>query len=117
MKLTLNVFLILFTTLAFSAEPQWPVIVSYPDDTPNAVLDEAKDAIRQAVCNAQPCQGATSTMQLLIDFQGGIITYEYNLIKAFAAKAPAKGLSTVQALGSSNNVLIEKDRTVTVNDS
>ena len=44
-----------------------------------------------------------------------MITHEYNLIKAFAAKAPAKVLETVQALGIENSVLIEEDQMVQAN--
>jgi len=40
----------LLAAVALAAAPQKPVIVSYPNDTPNSVLDEAKDAIRKAVC-------------------------------------------------------------------
>jgi len=42
--------------------------------------------------------------------------YRYNLIKGFAAKAPAAALATIQSLGASNNVLIEEDQTVSVRD-
>jgi len=56
----------LFTVLAFlslalaATMPQKAVIVSYPDDTPDSIVDQAKDAIKAA---------------------GGIITHEYKLIK------------------------------------
>jgi hypothetical protein len=40
--------------------PQKAVIVSYPDNTPDSVLDKAKEAIKAA---------------------GGMITHEYKLIK------------------------------------
>jgi hypothetical protein len=40
--------------------PQKAVIISYPDNTPDSVLNQAKDAIKAA---------------------GGIITHEYKLIK------------------------------------
>jgi hypothetical protein len=40
--------------------PQKAVIVSYPNETPDHILDQAKDAIKAA---------------------GGIITHEYKLIK------------------------------------
>lgn len=43
-----------------TAAPQKSVIVSYPDDTPNDVIQQAMDAIKKA---------------------GGTITHEYNLIK------------------------------------
>lgn len=43
-----------------AAAPQKSVIVSYPDDTPNNVVQQAMDAIKNA---------------------GGVITHEYKLIK------------------------------------
>lgn len=56
----------IITALAMSAAtlgaqlPQKAVIVSYPDSTPEDILDQAKDAIKAA---------------------GGMITHEYKLIK------------------------------------
>jgi len=41
-------------------ELQKQVVVYYPDETPDSVVNDAKDAIRQA---------------------GGVITHEFNLIK------------------------------------
>jgi len=50
MKFQFTVLLLAaFAAFAFSAEPQKPYVVSYPNDTPNSVLEEAKDAIRKAV--------------------------------------------------------------------
>lgn len=49
--------------------------------------------------------------------QGGVITHEYNLIRGFAARAPASILDTVKSLGGSNSVLVEEDQTVTANGS
>lgn len=54
---------------------------------------------------------------LIVLFQGGIVTHEYNLFKGFAAKAPEKIMETVQALGASHNVMIEKDQEVSINSS
>ena len=53
----------------------------------------------------------------LYSIQGGAITHEYHLIKAFAANAPANVLETVQAMGTQSEVLIEEDQTITVNES
>lgn len=58
--------LAIICTLAMSAIvlgaqlPQKAVIVSYPNETPDHILDQAKDAIKAA---------------------GGMITHEYKLIK------------------------------------
>lgn len=59
------------------------VIVSYPAGTSDDVLARAKQDIRNA---------------------GGIITHEYTLIKAFAAKAPAAAFDTVSAWSTSEGV-------------
>lgn len=45
---------------ALAVDVQKSVIVSYPADTPNSVLDQAKNAIKDS---------------------GGMITHEYQLIK------------------------------------
>lgn len=66
MKLAIpNILLILatfFLTIMATqtAQPQKSVIVSYPPDTPESVLSQAKEAILQA---------------------GGFITHEYHIIK------------------------------------
>ena len=53
--------LLAFVTVAMAATlPQKAVIISYPTDTPDSIVDQAKDAIVKA---------------------GGIITHEYKLIK------------------------------------
>ena len=50
MKLKLQTLLLLLLTAFAAAEaPQKPVIVSYPDDTPQSVLDQAMAAIKKAV--------------------------------------------------------------------
>ena len=66
MKLAIpNILLILATFLVAiiatqTAQPQKSVIVSYPADTPDSVLSQAKEAVLQA---------------------GGFITHEYHIIK------------------------------------
>jgi len=51
MKIALSlVFAPLLAAVALASATQKPVIISYPKDTPTSVLDEAKDAIRKAVC-------------------------------------------------------------------
>ncbi|KFZ10288.1 hypothetical protein V502_08216 [Pseudogymnoascus sp. VKM F-4520 (FW-2644)] len=95
MKLTLLApLLTLLALAAAAAQPQRQVIVSYPDNTPNSVLEAAMDEIRAA---------------------GGIITHEYKIFKGFAAKASVKALETVQAMGSEYVALIEEDAVVSVN--
>jgi hypothetical protein len=60
MKLTILSILTVITVVLAAAQPQKAVIVSYPNDTPDRIIDQAKDAIIAA---------------------GGIITHEYKLIK------------------------------------
>jgi hypothetical protein len=60
MKFTILSILTFITVVLAAAQPQKAVIVSYPNDTPDSIVDQAKDAIIAA---------------------GGIITHEYKLIK------------------------------------
>jgi uncharacterized protein YabE (DUF348 family) len=50
----------LFVLAVVAVAPQKAVIVTYPEGTPDSVMDQAKDVIRQA---------------------GGTITHEYKLIR------------------------------------
>ncbi|KAK1055731.1 hypothetical protein LTR74_015442 [Friedmanniomyces endolithicus] len=95
MRFTLSFLLLaLFAALCLAATPQKQVIISYPEDTPQYILDQAKAEIIKA---------------------GGMVEHEFSLIKGFVAKLSTKAIETVQALGSSNGVLIEEDRTVHTN--
>lgn len=60
MKFTILTILTFITVVMAAAQPQKAVIVSYPNDTPDSIVDQAKDAIVAA---------------------GGVITHEYKLIK------------------------------------
>jgi Mrp family chromosome partitioning ATPase len=60
MKLAIFSILALVAVVLGAAMPQKAVIVSYPDETPDSVVDQAKSAIKAA---------------------GGMITHEYKLIK------------------------------------
>ena len=60
MKFTILSILAFVTVVMAAAQPQKAVIVSYPNDTPDSIVDQAKEAILAA---------------------GGIITHEYILIK------------------------------------
>ncbi|KAL2135842.1 hypothetical protein VTI74DRAFT_6605 [Chaetomium olivicolor] len=70
---------------------QKSVLITYPPETPNSVVDQAKKAVVDA---------------------GGIITHEYTLIKGFAAKVGEKVLETVSAWGQEYQVLVEEDQEV-----
>lgn len=61
MKFSIIAAIIMSAAAASGAQlPQKSVIVSYPDETPDDILTQAKDAIKEA---------------------GGVITHEYKLIK------------------------------------
>jgi hypothetical protein len=60
MKLAILSILAFITVAMAVVQPQKAVIVSYPNDTPDSIVDQAKDAILAA---------------------GGVITHEYKLIK------------------------------------
>ncbi|EON69662.1 hypothetical protein W97_08914 [Coniosporium apollinis CBS 100218] len=85
----LSLLLSLLAAFAMAAAPQQSVIVSYPNETPDSVVEQAKKAIVEA---------------------GGIITHEYNIIKGFAAKAPAKVLESIRTWGAEYNALVEVDQ-------
>ncbi|PSN68389.1 hypothetical protein BS50DRAFT_492475 [Corynespora cassiicola Philippines] len=88
-------FAFLFALLAactMAVAPLKSVIVSFPNDTPDHIVDEAKEAIRKA---------------------GGQITHEYNIIKGFAAHAVATSLETVSTLNTQFAATIEEDGVVT----
>lgn len=53
MKIQLTVWLLaILAALVLAQAPQVPVVVSYPEDTPQSVLEDAMDAIRKAVGHA-----------------------------------------------------------------
>jgi len=60
MKVAILSLLALITFAMATPQPQKNIIVSYPDETPDSVVQQAKDAIISA---------------------GGTITHEYKLIK------------------------------------
>lgn len=95
---------------AIAADVQKSVLVTYPPETPDSIVDQAKKAVIDA---------------------GGMITHEYTLIKyvsasftnatwhadqsrGFAAKVGEKILDTVSAMGQQYHVLIEEDQEVHV---
>ncbi|KAF2180252.1 hypothetical protein K469DRAFT_715502 [Zopfia rhizophila CBS 207.26] len=97
MRFALFSFLLaLLAAYAMAAAPLKSVIISYPNETPPHIVDQAMDAIREA---------------------GGQITHTYNIIKGFACHAPAAVLEQVQAWGNEYNALIEEDQIVTTNNN
>lgn len=78
MKVAILTILFTLLAIAFAAVPQKSVMVSYPDNTPEYVLDDAKAAIKAAV--SAIC-GKNEVATYADTEQGGIITHEYRLIK------------------------------------
>jgi len=87
-------FVLLAGSVAAVAQ-QKSVIISYPKDTPQNIVDQARDAIVAA---------------------GGIITHEYKLIKGFACTASAKAFDTVNELTASFQPTIEEDQVISINN-
>ncbi|KAJ4357072.1 hypothetical protein N0V95_002810 [Ascochyta clinopodiicola] len=89
---TLSVLTALFAATTMAAAPQRSVIISFPNETPDHIVEEAKEGIRKAK---------------------GVITHEYNIIKGFACQAPASALEFVTTMGEQYKVEIEEDGIVT----
>ncbi|KAM7220535.1 hypothetical protein V8F06_004124 [Rhypophila decipiens] len=81
----------LFMAGVMAVDIQKSVLITYPPETPDSVLAQAKKAIEEG---------------------GGTITHEYKLIKGFAAKLGEKVLDQVSALGKEYNALVEEDQVV-----
>ncbi|KNG50345.1 protease propeptide inhibitor [Stemphylium lycopersici] len=88
----LSVLVALFATFVMATAPHRAVIISWPNDTPDEIVEQSKDAIRKAQ---------------------GVITHEYNIIKGFAATAPASALEMVSAMSDVYKCEIEEDGIVT----
>ncbi|KAB2105060.1 hypothetical protein AG0111_0g7062 [Alternaria gaisen] len=93
MRFAIFSFLVaLLATLIMATAPHRSVIISWPKDTPDEIVEQSKEAIRQAK---------------------GVITHEYNIIKGFAAQAPASALEMVSTLSDVYKCEIEEDGIVT----
>ncbi|KAI9803518.1 MAG: hypothetical protein M1825_001861 [Sarcosagium campestre] len=94
----LAILTILLGVLSFTAlatPPLKPFVVSYNDNTPQSVIDQAMDAVRAAK---------------------GRITHEYKLIKGFAASAPRSVFEQIQTLGENWGATVEEDNLIRTND-
>ncbi|KAL6707044.1 hypothetical protein ACN47E_004796 [Coniothyrium glycines] len=88
----LSLLLASLAAFAMAVAPQRSVIISWPNDTPDHIVEDAKEAIRKAK---------------------GVITHEYNIIKGFAAHAPASALEFVSTMSDVYKCEIEEDGVVT----
>ncbi|KAL8994540.1 MAG: hypothetical protein Q9169_005523 [Polycauliona sp. 2 TL-2023] len=73
------------------ASAQRQVLVTYPNDTPASVIEEAKSAVLAT---------------------GGKITEEFSLIKSFAATVSSEMIDTLHALSTSHKPIVEDDQTM-----
>ncbi|KAF2741927.1 hypothetical protein M011DRAFT_482120 [Sporormia fimetaria CBS 119925] len=85
----------LLATYAMAVAPFKRVIISYPNETPQKVVDDAMKAIEDA---------------------GGKITHKYNIIKGFAAIAPAVVLEKVEVMSTKYPAEVEEDGIVTTQE-
>ncbi|KAF2792153.1 hypothetical protein K505DRAFT_308170 [Melanomma pulvis-pyrius CBS 109.77] len=88
--------LALVTASAMAVAPHKSVIISYPNDTPQSVVDDAMESIEKA---------------------GGKITHKYNIIKGFACEAPVSSLETVSVMNTEFAASIEEDGVVTTQNN
>ncbi|KAF2826375.1 hypothetical protein CC86DRAFT_406651 [Ophiobolus disseminans] len=72
------------------------VIMSWPNGTPDSVVQTAKQAIIDA---------------------GGVITHEYNIIKGFACHGPASIFEKVSTMDANHKPEIEEDGIVYTQDN
>ncbi|KAF2016550.1 hypothetical protein BU24DRAFT_462693 [Aaosphaeria arxii CBS 175.79] len=79
---------LLATYAMASSTPLKAVIISYPNETPQSLVDQAMESIEQA---------------------GGVITHKYNIIKGFACQAPAAVLESIHSLSTQFAALVEED--------
>ncbi|EAT90867.1 hypothetical protein HBI56_217240 [Parastagonospora nodorum] len=84
-------FVALLATFAMAVAPQKSVIMSWPNDTPDSVVQAAKQAIIDAK---------------------GTITHEYNIIKGFACTGPASVFEFVSTMNNDHKPEIEEDGVV-----
>ncbi|KAL4868220.1 hypothetical protein BDV12DRAFT_169958 [Aspergillus spectabilis] len=70
------------------------ILVTYPKNTPDSVIDDAKDSFRKA---------------------GGVITHEYSLvIKGFAATGPEEAIQQISTKSAAYQPTIEQDQPVSI---
>ncbi|OOQ84086.1 hypothetical protein PEBR_31711 [Penicillium brasilianum] len=80
--------------LVLAAKSLKSVIITFPNGTPDRVIDQAKDSLVAA---------------------GGVITHEYHLFPGFAAEAPVNALQTLSTQDAAYKPTIEEDKIVSVN--
>ncbi|EHA48291.1 hypothetical protein MCOR27_006109 [Pyricularia oryzae] len=79
------------TGLAVEVKKQ--VIITYPSETPDSVVQNAKDKITES---------------------GGVITHSYDLIKGFAATVGEAMLETVSTLDDQYKAVVEEEQILSI---
>ena len=92
----LSVATALLASSAMAVAPHRQVIMSWPNDTPDSVVEAAKQAIIDAK---------------------GVITHEYNIIKGFACHAPASVFEMVSTMNAQHPPEIEEDGIVSTQEN
>ncbi|KAF2688637.1 hypothetical protein K458DRAFT_414369 [Lentithecium fluviatile CBS 122367] len=88
----LSIIVALLAALAMAVPPKLhSVIISFPNDAPDHLLQAAKDMVLKGK---------------------GKITHEYNIIKGFAAEIAESTMPSIQALSTEYPPLIEGDMPV-----
>jgi hypothetical protein len=96
MRLSIALLLAFVASILAVTAPQKPVVVSYPEDTPASVIQNAIEEIKK---------------------DGGTITHEYALIKGFAAKVAEATLDKISTMSEKFAPYIEEDVIVRIDGS
>ncbi|KAJ4289719.1 hypothetical protein N0V90_011049 [Kalmusia sp. IMI 367209] len=94
MRFALISFIVALLAAVTMAVPPnfYDVIISFPKEAPDYLLDEAKQAVRNGK---------------------GTITHEYTIIKGFSAKVPGNLFAGIRALSTEFPAIIEGDGLMT----
>ncbi|OJD20016.1 hypothetical protein AJ78_00032 [Emergomyces pasteurianus Ep9510] len=84
--------LALLAPAVLAVTPERTVLVTYPENTPCSVIDQAVQAVKDA---------------------GGKVTHQFELIKGFAATGPSTVFEMVSTLSEKFRPWIEDDQVVT----
>ncbi|RMZ77871.1 hypothetical protein DV738_g4199, partial [Chaetothyriales sp. CBS 135597] len=96
MRIYLIAFIAALLAVCASAVVQLQsVIVSYPEDTPQSIIDQAVEVVKST---------------------GGIVTHEFKIIRGFAAQASEATLEAIKAVGDQYVPLIECDGVVSIDE-
>ena len=100
---------VLFASATGSAA-QKAVIVTYPPDTPESVLEQAMSSIRET---GGMVTHEYSSFRVFVVLHSSLLTVA-ELLKGFAAKASSKTLDIIRTLETNFLPLIEEDSIVSV---